>query len=79
MIGSNETEETFGFFDGPVTRCLEFHKGALPIRVMRSAYTPEAFEHHFSPTVVFALHACQPCGKPLRGKGVAGGLHFRFA
>jgi hypothetical protein len=37
------------------------------------------FERHFPPTVVFALHAREPAGKPLRGKGVAGGHHFRLA
>jgi hypothetical protein len=64
---------------GALARCVECGEGGLPIRFVISADALEGFEHYFPPAVVFALQAREPPGKPLRGKGIAGGQHFRFA
>ena len=58
---------------GAAARCVECGKGGLPVGVMGSADALEGFEHHFPPAVVIAFQPYQPSGKPLRGKGVAGG------
>jgi hypothetical protein len=62
---------------GAVERCVECGKGGLPIRVMRNANALQGFERHPGLAVVFALHAGEPPGKSLRGKGVSGG-HYLF-
>jgi len=51
----------------------------LPVGVLRRADALEGFDRHLPPAVVFALHEREPSGKPLRGKGVAGGGDFRLA
>jgi hypothetical protein len=58
---------------------VECGKGGLPIRVMRNADALEGFERYLAPAVVFTLHAREPSGKPLRGKGIAGDGDFRLA
>ena len=64
---------------GAVARCVECGQGGLPVGVMRNADALEGFEHYFPPAVVIALHACHSTGKPLRGKGIAGGGYLRLA
>jgi hypothetical protein len=64
---------------GAVARCVECGQGCLPVGIMFGADALLGFERHFPPTIVFALHAREPAGKPLRGKGVAGGNDFRLA
>ena len=64
---------------GAVPRFVECGKCGLQIRVMFGADALEGFERHLPSAVVFALHAGESPGKPLRGKGVAGGHHIRLA
>ena len=64
---------------GAVARCVECGKCCLPVGVVRGANVLEWFERYRGPAVVLALHACQPSGKPLRDKGVAGGGYLGLA
>jgi len=64
---------------GAVARCMECGESGVPVGVMFSADALERFERYLAPAVVFALHACQPSGKPLRGKGVVRGRYLCLA
>ncbi len=63
---------------GAVACSVECGKGGLPIRFVISADALQGFEHHLPSAVVVALQASELPGKSLRGKGLAGGLRFRF-
>ena len=58
---------------------MECGKGGLPVRLLLGTDALEGFERYLAPAVVIALQAREPPGEPLRGKGVAGGQHFRLA
>ncbi len=58
---------------------MECGKGQIPARFMFGADALEGFERHLPPAVVFALYVCEPSGKPLRGKGVAGAGYLCLA
>jgi hypothetical protein len=64
---------------GAVPRCLECSQGGLPVGVVRGAYALEWFERYRDLAVVIALHAHEPSGDSLRGKGVTGGRYLCLA
>jgi len=64
---------------GAAACSVECGKSSLPIGVMWRADALEGFQRYLPSAVVIALHPGEPSRKPLRGKGVAGGHHFRLA
>ena len=56
---------------------MECGNACLPVGVMRNSDALERFERYLDPAVVDALHAREPAGKLLCGKGVADGAGFR--
>jgi hypothetical protein len=58
---------------------MECGESGLPVGVIRDADALDWFERYLASAVVFTLHAREPSGKPLRGKGIAGDGDFRLA
>jgi hypothetical protein len=61
---------------GSLARCVECAQGGLPVGFKRNADALQWLDAYLPAAVVFAMHACEPSGKSLRGKGVAGGHYL---